>query len=232
MWTCGGIGLLIILIIIGIFAFRFFSDSGTSTATITTKPDEEDIEMSKADLIDYFVTETTVWAGTDYPMKVTRFEKPIVKVSIADTPPEGGIQAVDDFIAKFNTNSNTVKLERTQSDGDIKIYFQKDTKGAAGRSGPSGSGNYIIDHANVKLDQKVAIFDQSMSSVLSHEMFHALGFTGHYNGSVCRLMSPTVCGSHFSINEERLIQMLYSTDIPIKSDESDIRTYFQNWEPK
>jgi hypothetical protein len=61
-------------------------------------------------------------------------------------------------------------------------------------------------------------------------MFHALGFTGHYMGSVCRLMSPETCGSHLSVNEEKLIQMLYANDIPPGLDESQIRNYFQNRE--
>lgn len=236
LWTCGGVGCLVLIVLVAVFALRTFTDfnlgDSSSSGQSPIKQDEEDNEMSKTELLDYFVAETTVWPGYDQSIKVIKWEKPIVTVSIADTPLEGGIKAVDDFIARFNKNSNTVKLERIEKDGDIKIYFQEDTKGSAGKSGPSSGLDYTIDNANVKLDQKVAISDQVLNSVLSHEMFHALGFTGHYNGSVCRLMSPDTCGSHFSINEERLIQMLYSTNLPVESNESDIRAYFQNWNPK
>lgn len=234
--ACGSCGCLLILLIIIFFVFGSFT--GFNPRSLfngqdnTANQDEEDREMTKQGLIDYFVGETTVYPGADIVMKVIKWEKPVVTVSIADTPPDGGVQAVDDFIAKFNQNSTKTKLERIENNGDIKIFFQASTNGAAGRSGPSSGADYTIDHANIKLAGEVALFEQSLSSVLAHEMFHALGFTGHYTGNVCRLMSPTVCGSHLTINEEKLIQMLYSTDLPSGIGESEVRSYFQNWSPK
>ncbi|MFA6492638.1 MAG: hypothetical protein WCV58_00615 [Patescibacteria group bacterium] len=236
LWTCGSCGCLVIIIMVALFSLRsftgfnigkFFDNSQNNGSNL----DEEDKEMTKSELIDYFVGETTVYPGFDKSIKVMKWEKPVVTISVADTPPEGGIKAIDDFINKFNNNSTKTKLQRIESDGDIKIYFQVSTDGAAGRSGPSSGADYIIDHANIKLSEEAAMFDQSLSSVLSHEIFHALGFTGHYQGSACRLMSPTVCGSRLTINEERLIQMLYSTDMPDGINESEIRSFLQNWSP-
>ncbi len=194
-------------------------------------PDEEDREMSKQDLIDYFVQEVTTYPNLEKKVKLARWDKDTVTLSIEDDKSEAKIKAVDNFITTFNKNSNYVKLKRTDSNGDIKIYFQEDTSGSAGRSGPGTGADYIIDLSYVEVSQDAAIFEQSLNQVFSHEMFHALGFTGHYSGSVCRLMSPDVCGSHISVNEEKLIQMLYATDIPPGLDESQIREYFKNWQP-
>lgn len=237
-WFVGGCGCLIIIVIVVLFGLRFvtgfniidiFSNQPSGS---NTPKDEEDIELSKANLIDYFVEETTIYPGLNQPAKVIRWEKELVFLSIADTPPEGAIKAIDDFINIFNRNSSKTKLSRVNSSGDIIFYFQADTRGAAGSSGPSTGADYIIDHANIKLSEDAALFQQSMESVLSHEIFHALGFTGHYSGNVCRLMSSSVCGSHLTINEERLIQMLYATEISSGADENQIREYFKNWSPK
>lgn len=198
----------------------------------TSQQDEEDQAMSHDELVDYFTILVTTYSSPETPSKVAKWDKPVVTISIENIPPENGIKVVDDFINKFNSNSTKTKLERTAKNGDIRIYFNVDTSGSAGRSGPSTGADYIIDSAQVKLDERVAVFEQSLSSVFSHEMFHALGFTGHYQGNDCRLMSTSTCGSHLSINEERLIQMLYSTDIPVKSGEPEIKAYFQNWNPK
>lgn len=235
-WACGSCGCLILVVVVILVVLN--ATTGFNLGRVltgengSTKQDAEDIEMSKADLVDYFVTETTVYPGYDKRIKLMKWEKPTITLSIEDMPPEGGINAVDDFVTIFNSNSTSAKMERIESGGDIKIYFQKDTKGVAGRSGPSSGADFTIDHADVKLDEKVAIFEQSLVSVLSHELFHALGFTGHYNGKECRLMSTNTCGSRLTINEERLIQMMYGTDISAESDESQIRAFFQNWNPK
>ena len=236
LWTCGGCGLLII--IIAVILIVLYEATGFNLGRVltgengSTKKDAEDIEMSKAELVDYFVTETTFYSGVDRRIKLMKWEKPVITVSIEDASPEGGTKALDDFVTVFNSNSTNTKMDRVESGGDIKIYFQEDTKGSAGRSGPSSGADFTIDHADIKLDQKVAIFDQSLASILSHEIFHALGFTGHYNGEECRLMSPSTCGSRLAVNEESLIQMMYGTDIPAESDENQIRAFFQNWNPK
>lgn len=234
--VCGTCGCLLVILICILFALRTFTSFspsnifGNKNSTKTT--DEEDLEMTKDELINYFVGETTVWPGISQPMKLIKWKKEIVSVSIEDTPPEKGVEAVDKFIEKFNQNSSSVKLNRVSQGGDIKIYFQAISDNVAGRAGPSSGADYTIDHANVNLSSKAALSEQSLDQVLSHEMFHALGFYGHYLESECRLMSPSACGSHFTINEERLIQMLYATDIPDGSDEQRIRSYFQNWSPK
>lgn len=236
-WLAGGCGCLIIIIIV-IFGLRFFTGFnfinifGNQPGDTKITQGEEDLEMSKSDLIDYFVEETTIYPGLNRPTKVARWEKEIVTISIADTPPEGAIKTIDDFIIIFNRNSTKTKLKRVNSPRDIIIYFQADARGAAGSSGINTGTDYIIDHANIKLSEEAAFFQQSIESILSHEIFHALGFTGHYSGSVCRLMSKDVCGSHLTINEERLIQMLYATDLPTRADENHIREYFKNWSPK
>lgn len=236
-WTCGGCGCLAIIIVIILFSFGSFAGFGPSSLfgniwKDQSYQDEEDRQMTKAELIDYFVEETTTYSSPNTPIRVAKWEKPVVTVSIADVPPEGGEKTLNDFISKFNNNSIKIKLQHTEKDGDIKIYFQESTRGAAGLSGPSTGGDYTIDNADVKLAQDVALFEQSISSVLSHELFHALGFTGHYSGTTCRLMSTGTCGSRLTINEERLIQMLYATDLPSNSGEAEIRAYFQNWNPK
>lgn len=236
LWACGGCGCLVIIIIIILFMFRLFTGFSSSDLSGnkqgSTSQDEEDKEMTKTELINYFIAETTVWPGVEKPMKVIKWKKDIVTVSIEDTPPEGGAKTVDEFIEKFNRNSSTAKLKRISNGGDIKIYFEKPTNGAAGKAGPSSGADYIIDLGYVELSEEATLFEKSLDQIFAHEMFHALGFYGHYKGDECRLMSPTTCGSHFTINEERLIKMLYGTEIPEGSDANDVRTYFQNWTPQ
>lgn len=231
----GSCGCLVILILAGLFAVRTFGGEifkNIFNPDNTPRQDEENREMTKAELIDYFVIETTTYSSPDTPSKVARWEKPVVTVSVESQPSEQNIKAVDKFITKFNNNSSKTKLQRIENNGDIKIYFETDTAGSAGRSGPSSGADYIIDSGVIKLDERAGVFEQSLDSIFSHEMFHALGFTGHYESSTCRLMSPTTCGSRLTINEERLIQMLYNSGIPLGSDETQIRSYFQNWNPK
>lgn len=234
-WACGGCGCLIIILVIVLAALRSFSNFNLGDLfgkQSGTNADEEDRAMTKDELIDYFVVLTTFYSTQDNPVKLARWNKETVTVSIADQPAEGGVAAVDDFITAFNRNSTTTKLQRVDQDGDIQIYFQASTAGSAGLSGPSTGADFTIDHADIKLSQEAAIFTQSLDSVLSHEMMHALGFVGHYYGNVCRLLSSKTCGSHLTVNEERLIKMLYGTDVPAGSGESEIRTYFQNWNPQ
>ena len=222
---CGG-GLLIIIVLV--FAFGLFGSSYKSSSS----QDEEDIVLSKDELVNYFVEETTIWGAGNIPITLMKWDKPEVTISIADTAAEGGDKAIESIISKFNQNSTKVKLKQVAADGDTKIYFQASAGGAAGSSGPSTGGDSIIDNASVKLSEEAAMFSSSLESVLTHEIFHSLGFVGHYSGEVCRLMSKSVCGSHITINEERLVQMMYSTDIPAGSNETQIRAYFQTWTPK
>lgn len=220
------------MVILIIIAFLVMKSIGFFGAENTKSGDEEDRQMTKQELVDYFVDETTTYPGVNQPMKSMAWDNRTVTASIEDQPPAGGEKALDDFISVFNNNSTTTKLEKVDSGGDIKIYFQASTGEAAGKSGPSSGDDFIIDRANVKISENAAVFEQSLSSVLSHEMFHALGFTGHYSGSTCRLMSSRTCGAHLTQNEERLIQMLYSSGLPVGSDEETIRAHFQNWTPK
>lgn len=224
-WGCGIFVLLIIIVmVLGALRSGLITPGGNSNQEATDK------ELSKQELIDYFVAETTVYPGFNRPIKLMKWNKDIITVSIADTPPENGTKVVDKFISKFNSLSSSVQLQRVDTGGDIIIYFQASTQGAAGKSGPSTGADTIIDHAKIRISQEAAIFEQSLSSVLSHEMFHALGFTGHYQGSDCRLMSPDTCGSHLTINEERLIQMMYASNISDGLDETAIRAFFEaNW---
>src|SRR4030042_4112908 len=199
-WVLGACGCVVIVIVIIFFIFgisfwRSWADFGNVLPEDTNieksaAPDEEDKEMSKQELIDYFVQETTTYSGVDIKIKLSRFEKEIVTVSIEDDKSKDKTKAVNNFITIFNKNSTATSLKRVDSNGDIKVYFHADTSGSAGRSGPSTGADYVIDHADVKISEDAAIFEQSLDSVFSHEMFHAIGFTGHYSGSVCRLMSP------------------------------------------
>ncbi|OGD57332.1 hypothetical protein A2V71_00740 [Candidatus Berkelbacteria bacterium RBG_13_40_8] len=217
-WILGICILILVLIVGAIFIVRSISK---------TSQDEEDVKMSQADLVDYFVDLTTVYPGVDREMKVIKWEKSPVTVSIEDQAPGGGEEALSNFISTFNNNSTEVKLERVQKDGDIKIYFQTPIS-SAGSAGPSTGADFAIDNAKIVLSENAAMFQQSLDSVLSHEMFHTLGFTGHYSGSVCRLMSKSVCGSHMTENEEELIKMMYSGNLPSGSDKTQIRAFFQN----
>ena len=238
-WIVGGIcSCLIIIVVILLIIFGSLGRSiigsivGEGEGVNSTKGDGEDVPMSKEELINYFVDETTVYGAGNVPINLEKWQRPVITLSLEDTPPVGGEGVVDNIIAFFNKNSTKTKIEKVLSNGDIKIFFQKDTKGAAGSSGPSTNGTAIIDHATVKLSEEATLFENSMESVLAHEIFHALGFVGHYPGEVCRLMSKDVCGSHLTVNEASLIQMMYSTDIPPGSNEAEIRAYFQNWQPK
>lgn len=222
----------VLIIGLGIFfAVRFFGGSKDINPNTGRAKDEEDVLMSKDELINYFVAETTVYPGFDKKLKTMAWDKPVVTVAIADQAPENAPKIIDDFITTFNRNSTTTQLQRISGDADIKVYFQKDVGHVAGSAGPSSGADYIIDHATIRMSERSTLFDESLAQIFSHEMFHVLGFTGHYDTSTCRLMSPDTCGSHLSINEEKLIQMLYSSGLPIESDEAQIRAFFQNWSP-
>lgn len=235
----GGIcSCLIIIIIILFIVFGSFGRSligsiiGETGSTGSTKGDKEDVPMSKEELINYFVDETTIYSSGNVPIVLEKWERPVITLSVEDTPPEGADKVLDTIIAFINNNSTKTQVEKVASDGAIKIYFNKDTLGSAGRSGPSTNGTTVIDHANISLSEEAAVFSSSMEAVLAHEIFHGLGFVGHYPGEICRIMSKSVCGSHLTVNEARLIQMMYSTDIPSGSNETEIRDYFSNWNPK
>jgi hypothetical protein len=224
LWACGCVIILIILVVGGFFIYKSLvtnSNSGTS---------QKDKPMTNAELINYFVEETTTNNGIN--TVVEKWEKPTVTVSIADTPPDGADKAIGDFVTAFNKNSTKVQLKQVSTGGDIKVYFQKNASGNVGESIPVAGADHVIYNGEVRMSEESALFQTSLSAVFAHEMMHALGFTGHYSDSVCRLMDPKACGNHMTINEERLIQMLYSTDLPAGSNADEVRTYFQNWTPK
>lgn len=226
LWACGCVILLVILGIAGFLIYR------SLVAQTNSSTSEKDKPMSNAELINYFVELTTTNNGIN--TKVEKWEKPIVTISVADTPPEGADTAIDAFITTFNQNSTKVQLQKVAASGDIKVYFQKDASGAVGTSIPVAGADHVIYSGEVRMSQESALFASSLAAVFAHEMFHALGFTGHFSDpdGICRLMAPTACGNHMTINEERLIQMLYSTDIPVGLDAMGVRAYFQNWSPK
>lgn len=232
-WGCAFLFLvLVVLVLFSIFRFGFFPRGGSSFKNNTTekKQEDESVELSKPELIDYFVDLTIFYAGVDKPMELVMWKKKIVTVSIEDEPPESGSKVLEEFINKFNDLSSETKLQQVAKGGDIEIYFQVSTSGSAGKAGPSSGIDTIIDHAVVKISHEAALFEQGLEVVLDHEMLHALGFFGHYLGSDCRLMSPTTCGAKFSKNEEKLIKMLYSSKIDDGLDEAGIRSFFEsNW---
>lgn len=234
LWLgCGCLG-LIIIIGVAIYMLTAFTDFslGGLVGESTKKQDPEDREMTKAELVNYFVDLTTYWGDGKTKINLIKWDKPVVTISPADTPTENGIQIMDEFITMFNSNSTTTKLERVESGGDIKVYFTPAGPEVAGRAGPSSGVDHIIDSAYIKFGDNVTVFKQSESQVFAHEMMHALGFAGHYKGETCRLTSASTCGSHLTKNEERLIQMLYGTNISDNLDEGQIRSFFENWNPK
>lgn len=237
LWVCGSCSCLVIVLIVVFFIIssvtgfnleKYF-DGGSGSITET---DEEDRVMTKDELVDYFVDLTTIYGGNNMPIKLMKWDKPVVTISPMDEPTPNGIKIIDDFITMFNANSTTTQLQRVDKGGDIKVYFKPAAGDAAGSAGPSSGADYVIDSATVKFGENAAVFEQTESQIFAHEMFHVLGFVGHYTGETCRLMSKNTCGSHVSKNEEKLIQMLYSTDISAELDETQIRTFFQNWQPK
>ena len=111
-WTCGGCGCLILLVVAILIVLNI--TTGFNLGRILTgengsnKQDAEDKEMSKTELVNYFVTETTVYPGLDKQIKLMKWEKPVITVSLEDTPPDGGTKALDDFVKIFTGDASDV----------------------------------------------------------------------------------------------------------------------------
>lgn len=239
-WILGGcLSLIVIGAVIFILLTRLVNsttDIGSNKVTPTSKPATSAKPtpaptgqvLSKDQLIDYFIDETTTYPGVDVPMKVSRWEKEIVTLSLENTGPSYANSVIDEFIAKFNRKSKKTKLEKTESNGDIKVSFVPKIDGAGGKTGPSSGADAIIDSASVQISLETTTTSDALSFVFSHEIMHALGFVGHYLGDECRLMSGRICGAQMTTNEEKLIWMLYSSGIPLDSDATQIRDFFKD----
>ena len=244
-WVLGGCGCAVILAVLAIIisflviVYKTKPSQGQSASptpnpkTSSSTSSQTAPSLSKDELIDYFVEEVTTYAGVTIPMAVTRWNKPSVTVSLENEGPDYSKRVFNEFIDKFNKNSETVKLSLAEKGGDIKVTFYPTVPSSGGgNAGPSSGADAIIDSAQIGLANSEVANYEDLSRIFDHEMMHALGFTGHFKGNKCVLMSWMPCKGVMTANEEKLIWMMYSSGIPLNSDETQIRQFIQNWNPK
>lgn len=181
--------------------------------------------MSQNELVNYFITEVTTYGSKTVPLQ--RWNKDI-KVQIEGESDVESLKLINEFIKRFNQNSKTVKMEKVSTGGNFVIQFKDASRKGLPGSAAFGSGNdCFIDGAVVEIGEEVGMLESLPDYTVNHEMFHALGFGGHYRSDVsCTLMSAKHCAKSFTANEDKLIQMLYNSNIPACSTETKIRDFF------
>ncbi|HOX41195.1 MAG TPA: hypothetical protein PK263_03300 [bacterium] len=235
-FCCGGCVTLLVLAIVAFVAPRYLG--GFSLSNITKSLDnigKEEVStqtpkkanksyspMSKNELINYFATETTTYG--DNTVKLSRWDKDI-RIKIEGEPNAEYLAELDSFISRFNTNSTSIKMFKVSSDSNLTIRFGTGNK--IGLAAFSAGDDCKIDGALVEVGPEADMVETLPDYIVNHEMFHALGFGGHYRSEEsCTLMSAWHCSDSFTKNEDRLIQMMYNSKIPVCSDANQIKTFF------
>lgn len=233
-WTCGGCLFLVITALIIIFVLKSFGGSATSKLfgdpdipSESSKGTKGYSAMSKAELTNYFSTETTNYGSSK--VTLSRWEKDI-KIMMKGESTAEYLALIDKFIERFNENSNTIKMSKVTTGGNFTIEFGKNSSsGMPGGAAFSSGDDCSIDGAVVSVGPEADMIETLPDYIINHEMFHALGFSGHYRSEEsCTLMSATHCGESFTENEDKLISMLYNSGIPGCLDEAGIRSFFES----
>lgn len=234
LWIIGGCGCLIVVIaaiVLVVFALRSIRNQELSGSKNASQKSESTGKLSKNEMIDYFVDTAFYDEDTYQAQKLNRWTDPEVTIGFNGDPSQAAIDTVDQFIRNFNSISTSVQLSRTKGNGDISINWGASNISSAGKTGYGQNPDGSILAASVYMGDIASTDDSAMFALLSHEMYHALGFH-HYSGADCRLMKAKTCGyDPYSENEKRLIEMMYSSGVPLGADESTIRTFFANWTP-
>lgn len=235
-WVLGGCGCLaivIIIILLVVFGLNYIKNQETGgTRNNTQKSQSSGNTLSKEEMIDYFVDTAFYDADTGQPQVLNKWTTDKVTVGFNGSPSADAQSTVDQFIENFNSISSATKLRRISGNADISVNWGASTGSSAGSTGYAQNPDKSILAARVDMGDIASTEGAAMYAIFSHEMMHALGFH-HYKGTDCRLMSPKTCGyDPYSTNEKRLIEMMYSSGIPVGSGEKAIRSYFANWKSK
>lgn len=195
------------------------SDSSKSSNSSKYSP------MTSGELVNYFSVISTT--QKDKTVSLRKWNKPI-KVEIEGMPDQKSLELIDQFIARFNKNSQTIKMHKVESGGNFIVQFRDKTINNLPGSAAFGAGkDCFILGAVVEIGPEAGMLETLPEYTINHEMFHALGFGGHYRSNVsCTLMSAKHCAGNWTENEDKLVDMLYNSNIPACSNETQIKNFF------
>jgi hypothetical protein len=238
------LGVVFVFVVIGAFIYQnFFIGNSSSVPIIDDIKDQnpsDNPSVDPADLLNYFV-ETTTYYGKDskrYPL--SRWTINPITISIDGNVNNETLLAFGDAITEFNAVSDT-KLQIVSSGSNIKVHYlpieqfpaYADIEAVKGYMRPTtqncrfSSADVYVDDTRFE-DSSQLTYHDALLLVTRHELMHAVGFTGHDNQERgCTSLTSVACLiDEYTQYDISAIKMLYNSEIPLCSNESEIRQYF------
>lgn len=210
------------------------------TASNSDTNSENSYSFTREQFINYFV-EATTYSTKKQATPLQRFTKNIIYLKVIGTiPNQESEETLNRVIADFNSLSETSKIERNDNGEDILAYFipgsefinYSNTTNTEAFEVDVPNADCSIKYAKVFIANDEASLNQpSRKYAIRHEITHALGFIGHINDVVNSILYSRVDMEHYTELDSKLIKMMYNTGVPLCSNESGVRTFFQNWNP-
>lgn len=210
--------------------------NNTKDSTTTDSSTANPTETTYSFLDFYIDIANTTISGEDQP--TIRWNKPKVYIgAVPGTLDETYTTCLNWFISDFNANSNQVKMENNAELAEVRIYFmtkqeminQFDTKLPFASTHPGDNGEIISSKIFMPSDTDWLNDEKCWS--LKHEIIHAIGFRGHsnkINNSEMSFNPLYITYAGLSSNDQRAIRMLYSSGIPLLTNQQQVRDYFAN----
>lgn len=226
------------------------SSSETKTATPTTSTNnstaqkDNEIDLRKDKLISYFIElASTDDSNKTLSLPLVRWTLPEVSVGVAEGQFDETLNScLNTYISDFNALSSGVKFVRNDTVDlgipKVKIYYFTEAEYQE-RWGNEGAGyaleqglfndDYSFQRAQIFISQKIKTMSESVQcQMIRHEMTHGLGFWGHSDAYPAGIMGLPKTTYSFPEEDKIIIKMLYNSGIPLGTEASNTRTFFEN----
>jgi len=212
------------------------SGSGQSSENPPQQFETEAADVRGNDQLLNFFVEIAAKDTSGNAMAICRWTKNPTTVGVAEGNLDGlTSQELDNFTSDFNSQSGTIRLQRTGGRGDINIYYlspEEILRLSGGRT-DGGFHENLTGEGCVMTEGRVYISNDPANSadfkkyLIRHEMTHTMGFWGHSDIYSESIMTVAREGYNFPECDRKAIQLLYSHNLPLCSREDQIRAIYK-----